>query len=283
MNGDEHSVAVPGEPALPRRRERPTFLRMSPLPALVVALLVSGLGWMASALTRGGALAAAIVGTIILSGTGGPGLAALGVFFVTGSALSHWLESGPGKAPRGAWQVVSNGGAAAVGALLAPVSPGLAVWVVGASLAAATADTWATAIGSRSRVSPRHLLSGRMVDPGTDGGVTFLGTSGAVAGAVLVTSGVWITGGGVVSGWEVVAMSGTGVAGMLVDSLLGEGVQRRIHCVSCDIPSRHLRCPRCGQVAPMVGGWRWMTNDSVNAVTTAAAGAAGALYWAWRA
>ncbi len=256
---------------------------MSPLPALVVAVLVAALGWMASALTRGGALAAAFVGTIILSGTGGPGFAALGVFFVTGSALSRWFESGPGKAPRGAWQVVANGGAAAVGALLAPVSPGLAVWVMGSSLAAATADTWATAIGSRSRVSPRHLLSGRMVSPGTDGGVTVTGTTGAVAGAALVTLGVWIAGGAVNSGWDAAAMAGIGVIGMLMDAVLGERVQRRLQCVPCDIASRHPRCPRCGRVATTVGGWRWMTNDTVNAVATAAAGAAGALSWAWRA
>lgn len=255
---------------------------MPPLPALVVAVLVAGLGWRTDALTRGGSLAAALLGTIVLTGTGEVGLAALGVFFVTGSALSRWFESGPGRAPRGPRQVVANGGTAAVGAMLAPVDPLLAVWVVGASLAAAAADTWATAIGSRSRVPPRHLLSGRTVPPGTDGGVTFTGTTGAVAGAVLVTMAVRIAGGAVNSGWDMLAMAGIGVAGMGLDALLGEAVQRRFHCVFCDTPSRHPRCTRCGRVADKAGGWRWMTNDTVNAVATAGAGAAGALYWAWR-
>jgi len=275
-------VTMPEEPALPHPGGRANIPSMSPLPALVLAVLVAGLGWRTDALTREGSLAAAFLGTIVLIGTGWAGLAALGVFFVTGSVLSRWLETGPGKEPRGVWQVAANGGAAAVGALLAPINPVLSLWVVGASLAAAAADTWATAIGSTSRVPPRHLLSGRTVSPGTDGGVTFTGTAGAVAGALLVAVAVRLAGGPLDGGWGVPAMVGIGVAGMVSDALLGEAVQRRFHCASCDTRSRHLRCSNCGRDAEEAGGWRWMTNDTVNALATAGAGAAGALYWAWR-
>ncbi len=130
--------------------------------AFAVSLAVALAGYAARALTRAGALTATTVGTLIVWRTGGSGLAALGAFFV-GSSLISRLAPDPGGplldakgATRDPWQVLANGGAAALAALLAG-SNQAALWSVTGSLAAAAADTWATSAGGWSR---RNALVG---------------------------------------------------------------------------------------------------------------------------
>jgi uncharacterized protein (TIGR00297 family) len=172
---------------------------------------------------------------------------------------------------RDTMQVLANGGAAALGALVAP--GGSALWCVTASLAAAAADTWATSVGGWSRSAPRHVLSWRPVRPGTSGGITWLGTLGAAAGALSVGGttalfardpalGAWAT--------------TIGVAGMLLDSVLGAALQGRFHCDRCDQDTERAR-HRCGAPSRHVGGIRWLTNDGVNALATGLAALLGFL------
>ena len=86
---------------------------------------------------------------------------------------------------RDTWQVLANGGAAAASAIM-PILPEAVLWMVTASLVAAAADTWATSFGGWSRTDPRHILRSQPVPPGTSGGVTLLGSAGALAGAASV-------------------------------------------------------------------------------------------------
>lgn len=253
-----------------------------PLVSLLVAGLLSGGGWAARALTSDGALAAALVGYAVLEGAGWPGAAVLGAFFILSSALGR-LPGAPASASgdakgerRDAWQVLANGGFAALGAALASGHPGLALWVVTGSLAAAGADTWATAIGARSRTPPRLLLFGPIVPPGTNGGMTLLGTAGAVAGAAVISA----------AGALAASMprllpwcTAIGLAGMTLDSIIGAVMQGRFHCPACDVDSER-RVHRCGSRTTHSGGLAWLTNDGVNALTTAAGAAAG--WFAWR-
>lgn len=166
-------------------------------------------------------MAAAIVGALVLWGAGWGGLALLSLFFVSGSLLTAWnLADGPPPLPplRNARQVLANGGWAAIGALLARWEPDVGWAVLLGSLATAQADTWATEIGARAARPPILITTGRPVPPGTSGGLTFLGTSAGILGAValaglgaLVGAPLWIT---------PIAAAG-GVLGMLADSLLG--------------------------------------------------------------
>lgn len=256
---------------------------MKPDPAVsaLVAVLLSAGGWAAKALTAGGAAAATLVGFAILNGAGLPGAAVLGAFFILSSAVGRIGLAGnraPGDAKgeqRDAWQVLANGGCAALGAVLARVNPGLALWVITGSLAAAGADTWATAIGARSRTPPRRLLFGHRVDPGSNGGMTVIGTVGAIVGAGLVS-----IAGAVTASVPPLALWGTtiGVAGMTLDSLLGATLQGRFHCPACGVASE-WNVHRCGNRTTHTGGMSWLTNDGVNALTTAAGALAGWLAW----
>jgi uncharacterized protein (TIGR00297 family) len=168
-------------------------------------------------LTADGIVAAVAVGTAVTWGLGVRGLAVLAAFFVTGSLLTQ--ISGGSGGQRTARQVLANGGAAAVAAIFGS-------WYGAAgALATATADTWATEIGSYSATPPRMITTMEAVEPGTSGGITLLGMAGGAAGAVLIAVLVVLLG---VGGPHLAGVTLTsGVAGMLADSVFGATLQRR--------------------------------------------------------
>ena len=237
------------------------------------------LAWRANSLTGDGAVAAAIVGTLVLAGTGWEGGAVLAAFFVSSSAIGRLLPARAGDAKgerRDRHQVVANGGPAALAAaVLGNFDPALALWIVTGSLAAAAADTWATSLGSLSPRPPRRLFFGTTVPAGTSGGMTPLGTLGGLAGAALVAGTGALAGGG-----ARLALVGTlvGFAGMVADSALGAAAQGRFHCPACDAASE-WRVHRCGTRTIPKGGMAWLDNDAVNLAATAFAAALAALAW----
>ena len=256
---------------------------MSPLFAAALAAAVAAAGWQARALTPGGALAATLVGAAILMGAGWAGAAALAAFFISSSAVSRFEPTNPPRAgdPKGNqrdhWQVLANGGPAALGALLARDQSSLAIWITTSSLAAAAGDTWGTAIGAWSRTPPRHLLTWRPVPPGTNGGITPLGCLGALVGAGLVAVSAslvarqpWLAGVG----------AALGFGGMLLDSALGASVQGRFRCPTCAQASE-WRVHRCGSATVPTGGVVWLDNDGVNGLASGAAALAGWAAWFW--
>jgi uncharacterized protein (TIGR00297 family) len=251
---------------------------MTLLLAFLLALAISLAALVLRALTASGALAATIVGTAIGAGSGWPGLTMLGVFFVGSSLISRVAPdvgiSLDAKGSQRDWaQVVANGGAAAAGAW----HPEAALWIVAAALGAAAADTWATSSGGWSRGWPRQILTRVRVPPGTSGGMTWLGSLGALAGAASVGAA------GLIVGQDRLLFPlavGMGMLGMLLDSLLGASVQGRYHCDGCDKDTERHR-HRCGRIARPAGGVPWITNDVVNAMATGAAALLGWSAWIW--
>ena len=176
-------------------------------------------------LTRRGTGAALAVGVATVYGFGWRGFGLLLAFFLSSSLLSE-------KTTRNARQVIANGGVAALAALAGS-------WVgFSGALAAATSDTWASEIGRHSRRAPRLITSGMPVPAGTDGGITLLGTAGGVAGALFLAVLARV----LVPGGFLMAVAVAGIAGMLIDSLLGATLQGRL---------------------------RWLDNDAVNLAATA--------------
>ena len=186
-------------------------------------------------LTGRGAMAALAVGLATIWGFGWRGMTLLLAFFISGSLLTKGAEK-----RRNARQVIANGGVAALAALA-----GSWPWFAGA-LAAAAADTWATEIGRFSPTPPRLITNWVRVPQGTDGGVSLVGTAGGALGAGFIAALSFVTGQRTVF---VIAVAG--VAGMMLDSLLGATVQGKV---------------------------RWMDNDAVNlAATLTGAACAGLL------
>lgn len=242
--------------------------------AFVAAGLVSFAAFIAHLLTVSGAVAAALVGTAVVIG-GAKWVVLLLFFFITSSALSRWRSNDRERltggmlqkgSRRDATQVLVNGGIFAVSALGARGADELTWQAIGiGALAAATSDTWSTEIGTAIGGTPRGILNGREVAPGTSGGITIAGSIGAIAGAVLTAVVA------VVAGWEVpfAAIVAGGIAGSVVDSLVGASFQERHWCPTCDVPTER-RVHSCGTTSLHRGGIRGCDNDIVNLMSTLA-------------
>ena len=249
--------------------------------AAVLAAVIAGAAMRARALTGSGALAAFAVGTVV-AGVGGwrPG-AVLVLFFVSSSALSRFGRPDGGTARRGATrdavQVLANGGIASICCLLSAVDEAhREIWLAGAigSVAAVAADTWATEIGRRSRAIPRLLTTAAPVPRGTSGGVTVVGTAGSIAGAALMAAAAAIHLQPGAAGWsmrDAAAIALAGIAGSLIDSLIGAVAQARYRCPACGQESERP-VDRCQQRGTLIKGLAWVDNDVVN-VAAAIAGA----------
>ena len=163
----------------------------------LLAIIIAYLAYRARSLDRSGAYAAFIVGTVIF-GLGGWGWAILLLtFFITSSGLSRAFKERKREAnekyakggQRDAGQVFGNGGIAALFAALHVFFPE-ATWPwlgFAASLAAVNADTWATELGVLNPTSPRLITNLRkVVEKGTSGGVSLVGTLASLAGAGII-------------------------------------------------------------------------------------------------
>jgi uncharacterized protein (TIGR00297 family) len=263
-------------------------LAVSLLAAIAIGLLVSVAiafgGYRARALTIDGALAAIVVGTAVF-GFGGLRWAAVMVgFFVLSSALSRvgrrrkrsselFVEKG---SRRDAVQVLANGGVAALLAVAHQLGGvgNLFPAFLGA-MAAATADTWSTEIGSLSASPPRSILTGKIVEPGSSGGVTLLGMLAALGGGLAVG----LIGGGANSHALRLILVGAvaGLAGSVADSLLGASIQRMYRCPNC-LTQTERRVHGCGTATVPVRGLAAVNNDTVNGLTTLIGAACGALF-----
>ncbi|MGH7700880.1 MAG: DUF92 domain-containing protein, partial [Gemmatimonadales bacterium] len=118
---------------------------------------------------------------------------------------------------------------------------------------------------------------------GTSGGITPLGTAGGAAGAagmaglaVLLAPRGAAPGAMHPDGILALAVAAAGVAGMLVDSLLGAAVQGQFECSACG--ARFERAGAlCHEPVRHIKGYRWLDNDGVNVIATIVGGLAAAL------
>lgn len=263
--------------------------------ALAAAGAVSAAAYRARALTFDGAVAATGVGALVFWAGGMRWAALLLLFFVSGSALTrrrHRRRGDPDETSgRDARQVLANGAVpalAAAGALVQRLTagPGAGVYgsppgwpweaVLAGSLAAMTADTWATEVGLLSGARPVLLVGWRPAEPGQSGAVSGPGTLAGFAGAVFIALASWAWGAGPAAAAGAAA---GGVAGLLADSLMGAALQGRWRCGGCgravEVPARHRR--RCPGPLLYQGGRRWLDNDAVNLLASAAGALVSAL------
>ena len=244
-------------------------MRASLLVGALLAAVVASVSRRLKLLTVSGAVATFLMGTVIF-GIGQiqwsvPMLA----FFVLSSLLSKVGKARKSKLTavfqksdtRDAAQVLSNGGVPTA-ILLFAFFYRHPIWYMLylSALAAVTADTWGTEIGTLSKREPRSVVTMRKVATGTSGGVTALGITGALTGAVAVgASGLpWLSAVGDFSG---VVLAG-GLAS-LVDSLLGAVIQAQYRCPACGKQTeKRVHCENVK--THCVRGFSWFNNDLVN-------------------
>lgn len=275
-----------------------------PLWAAALSAVVGWAGQHRGALTPSGAVGAILVGTSVAGAGGWAWGIALTYFFVSSSLLSRFATERKRRAAvdkfakgsrRDLGQAFANGGIAATLALLRHRAVGarhpaaLAGGFAGA-LAAATADTWATELGTVSQRAPRLITSGRPVPPGTSGGVTTLGLVASAAGAASLGA-VLVLAGAVDRADDnppqdhqrraatpahlIRAALAGGIAGSLADSLLGAVAQAMYWCPLCEVETEQ-RVHRCGTRTIFLRGAPWLDNDGVNAICTLVGAVVGA-------
>jgi uncharacterized protein (TIGR00297 family) len=251
---------------------------------LALSIAIGYLGYRRGSLTAGGAVGAVLVGASTFGFGGWPWGALIVVFFVSSSALSHYRQTQKaGLAEkfskgerRDLGQALANGGLGAALAVINLFAPYPALWAAFAgAIAAVNADTWATELGVLSRTQPRLITTGRAVEVGASGGVSWAGTGAALAGAALigVCAGLF----NLVIGGEArqsAALAGiatlAGLLGSLFDSLLGATVQAIYFCPRCGKETERHPLHTCGEATTQVRGWAWLDNDRVNFVSSCA-------------
>ena len=242
------------------------------------SVLIAGIAFYLQALSLSGALAAALLGTIVFGLGGYAQTAVLLVFFFSSSLLSVIFkkrkklvnEKFAKGSRRDASQVLANGGIAGLCVILGALFPDQPVfwWMFCAAFAAANADTWATEIGVLSKFSPRLITNFKLVEMGTSGGITFLGSVSALAGAGLISGIAGIFHPDVSALWSI---SFAGFFGSLVDSWLGASVQGVYYCAACGKETEKHPLHSCGNHTQLIRGWNWLNNDWVNTFCTLSA------------
>lgn len=188
---------------------------------------------LAARLARGVSTSGAVAGAVVAFIMAGRDLRIFAtlflVFFITfaatrlGMLRKRQLKTAEAEDGRSASQVMANLGVAAL--VLAIPNVGAAYLLALAALAEVAADTTSSEIGTAFSARTVLITTGKIVPPGTDGGISLSGTLAGIL-AALITAGCAAALGLVTVSAAMLAAS-AGVAGMLVDSLLGASVERR--------------------------------------------------------
>jgi uncharacterized protein (TIGR00297 family) len=249
---------------------------------ILFSTAIGGLAYWRRSLSAGGWLGAVLVGTLTFGFGGWAWGVTLIAFFITSSLLSRYKESlkerrAGEKFEKGGrrdfWQVLANGGlgAAAAVAYATAGQPAPLLNAFAGLMATVTADTWATELGVLSARRPRLITNGRLVEPGASGGITLVGSLAAAGGALLIGVifyGLLLAGRAAPSAGLVVASFIGGLGGALIDSLLGATVQAMY--AHPDGRETERSTARDGTPTSFRRGWRWMSNDMVNLLSSVA-------------
>jgi uncharacterized protein (TIGR00297 family) len=247
------------------------------LAGLALGGLIAWLAWRVKALSRSGALAAALTGGLIF-GLGGLAWAVLLLaFFISSSLLSRLfarrklaLSEKFSKGSQRDWgQVMANGGLGALLAVTHAVYPGEAwPWIAFAgAMAAVNADTWATELGVLNPTPPRLITSGKAVERGTSGAISLGGSLAALGGAGLVALLAALFS-GPAAGMILLAATLGGVSGSFFDSWLGATIQAIYWCPACGKETERHPQHTCGSATSHYRGWLWLDNDWVNGLAS---------------
>lgn len=249
---------------------------MQILYGFLLAVLVAYLAYRAHSLSRSGAIAATVVGTIIFGIGGWQWAVLLLTFFITSSGLSRAFKRRKADLSekfskgheRDAGQVFGNGGLAALFAALHGFYPeSMLLWIgFAASLAAVNADTWATELGVLNPTLPRMITDlTKRVEKGTSGGISLLGTLASLLGsAIIALPAILLSPIGTLHPNTFLLITAAGLSGSLLDSFLGATVQAMYFCPADRKETEKYPLHTCGTETVHIRGWKWLDNDWVN-------------------
>ena len=178
-------------------------------------------------LSLDGFLSSTLMAGLILGFGGLKYVLPIAIFFILSTLLSkvgmkNLRES---KSGRNASQVFANGGVGLVLCIFNHFYQMELIYIMFlASIAAANSDTWATEIGKLSRTRPKDIISGRSLNKGESGGITFIGLLGSMSGSfVISTVGYFLD----INTSYLIILFISGFLGSIFDSILGSTLQSR--------------------------------------------------------
>lgn len=234
------------------------------------ALLVALISIRFKFLTLNGSAATFILASFIFGLGGWKWSLPIMTFFILSSLLSKIrkranedIESFFEKSgTRDYLQVIANGGIGGILVIYNQIFPNeVNYYIYIASLAAVCADTWATEIGTFRKRTTYNILNFKKIEQGTSGGISFVGTIGAVAGSFAIAlSGLLWSSLNPINYF--ILIIGAGLLGNFFDSLLGATIQSQTRCCVCNKITE--RATHCGQNTTSFRGFTWLNNDVVN-------------------
>ncbi len=243
------------------------------LTGIAAASAISIFSVLTKMLTPDGAAAQLVIGAFIFGLGGWKWTVPILTFFLLSSILSKIRKRKNPEAEnffeksgvRDKWQVLANGGTAAVLMIVYKfLGPELLYTVYVSSIAAVCADTWGTEIGTLRKNKTYSILKMKEVEPGSQGGISAAGSAGTLLGAFIIalSSLHWIDAEKLII---IIIITAAGLAGSIADSLLGESVQAQFICGVCGKITE--RKNHCGDKTLLSGGVKWISNDTVNFIT----------------
>jgi uncharacterized protein (TIGR00297 family) len=238
---------------------------------ILIAIIIFGgfAGYLERSLSINGAIAAVLVGLTVYFGFGVKGLLLLGIFFATSSYWSKYkssakkeIEDKLAKGTTRDWrQVLANGGGAALLSIIYFFQQDI-TWLIGflVCISSSNSDTWASEIGTLSKSKPVYIRTFKRIDKGTSGAVSWLGTTAALLGSMLIAvSGTWLF---QLEVFHFIIIFIFGFLGNIIDTIFGAYYQQVYHCSICGIETE--KKVHCKTSAKRIKGYHLVDNDMVN-------------------
>ncbi len=235
---------------------------------VVISIFIAGISYYVRFLSASGSVATFLLASTVYGLGGWSWTMPILTFFVLSSILSkagkdrkkqfeHFFEK---TSTRDWGQVAANGGIAGICILAQYLWHDFNFYpmYLGA-VAAVTADTWGTEIGVWFHGKTISIARFRVVETGTNGGVSISGFVGGAAGSTVasVSALPWVP-----MERLIFSTALAGIIGSLVDSFIGGTIQATYQCAVCSMITE--RKHHCGLPTRIVRGIHWINNDTVN-------------------
>lgn len=196
---------------------------------------VALLGWFARTVTVSGAVTGAVIGTMVVAGTGWRGWLLLIATFMLASATTRMGRrrkeatgiAEPRGGRRGPGNAIANTGLMAWASVVAVgLHDPTPAWLAGvAALVTAGSDTVASEVGKAWGRTTRMVTTLRRVAPGTTGAVSLEGTAAGITSAALLAAGA--AGLGLVPTWTIGLITLAATVASLIEGGLGATLEAR--------------------------------------------------------
>lgn len=241
---------------------------------LILSAIIAIMSYRVKFLSRSGAGATFILGSVVFGLGGMMFTIPILTFFIISSLLSKVGKSNKQSydskfeksGVRDYAQVIANGGLPGIIIIIQYFLPGNNLFIFYlTALAAANADTWATELGFFAKRGPWLITTFENTFKGRSGAISIIGSLASLAGSAVIAITGFIVDFNSYSFTLFMLVTISGFSASIFDSLLGATVQRQFTCDICnDITEKKLHC---NTPTKHLKGAMIINNDVVNTLS----------------